>query len=80
MLGPITFSQAVNNLPESCPGTDLQAYADDTGIYTNRKTAAAAAGDQLSEHFEAITAGLKTQCKKQNNVCMLFTLRMTLID
>lgn len=56
MLGPTTFSHAVNNLPESCPGTDLQVYADDTGIYTNRKTAAAAAaGDQLSEHFEAIT-------------------------
>lgn len=38
ILGPLSFSLCLNDLPEACPDIKIQMYADDTMIYANGKT------------------------------------------
>lgn len=72
------ISLYLNDLPESCPGADLQMYADDTVIYIYGKTAIAVV-DQLSEHLEAIARRLENLCltlnvkKKPKTVSICFS-------
>lgn len=51
VLGRLLFSLCINDLPQICPSTDLQMYADDTVVHVSDNTCDAVA-DMLTKTLE----------------------------
>lgn len=65
VLGPFLFSLYIKDLPQKCPGIELQMYADDTVIYVSGKTCESAA-DELTKTLETVLATLDASCSTLN--------------
>lgn len=75
ILGPVLFTLYVNNLPCVCPNTNIQMFADDTGIFVHGSSAAQTAV-QLTSSMQNITTWFKQNCLQLNiskTVCMFFS-------
>ena len=77
VLGPLLFSMYINDLPNCCPGSNCQMYADDTVIHVSSKTPSLA-GEHLTQALLSISKWLELSqltIDVKKTVSMCFSIR-----
>ena len=82
VLGPLLFSMYINDLPNCCPGSNCQMYADDTVIHVSSKTPSLA-GEHLTQALLSISKWLELSqltINVKKTVSMCFSIRRPITD
>ncbi len=81
ILGPLLFAMYINDFHLSCPGINIQMYADDTVIYIHGSSLTRVA-NELTNSMVNVSAWLKANCLQLNvskTVCMFFSKSNSII-
>ncbi len=81
ILGPMLFAMYINDFHLSCPGINIQMYADDTVIYIHGSSMTQVA-NELTNSMVNVSAWLKENCLQLNvskTVCMSFSKSNSII-